>query len=143
VKHSLIDGIPSHVVKYWHFEIPGDPAPWKRKGGFGNRSYNPSLAAQKNIAWSVRAACKDLHYLDDAKLWGVRLAFHSAKLATTDLDNLVKNFLDAIQGQGIAWTNDRRVREIFAIAVPDPRPRTVAVIYELADDYLASWSTFK
>jgi Holliday junction resolvase RusA-like endonuclease len=124
-------------------EIPGDPAPWKRKGGYGNRSFNPSAAAQKNIAWAVRAACPSLHNQDETKLWGLRLAFYSPSLTTTDLDNLVKNVLDAIQGKGIAWTNDRNVREIFAIAVPHPRPRTEAVIYEITADYLASWSVLK
>ena len=127
----------------WHFEIPGDPPAWKRKGGYGNRSYNPSAKAQQDIAWAVRAACPDLMDEDKAHLWGVRLAFFSPTLTTTDLDNLVKNFLDAIQGQGIAWVNDRQVREIFAVAIPDQRPRTEGVIYEITADYLASWSVLK
>lgn len=130
-------------TKMWHFKIPGDPQPWKRKGGFGNRSYNPSADAQNDIAWALRACCPGLYNERDAVLWGVRLAFHSSRLTTTDVDNLAKNFLDAIQGRGIAWTNDNRVREIYAIVVPDSEPHTEGVIYELTADYLASWSVLK
>lgn len=139
---SLLDDVRI-TGRFWHFKIEGDPQPWKRKGGFGNRSYNPSAEAQKDIAWAVRGCCPGLHNEDESKLWGVRLAFFSTRLTTTDVDNLVKNFLDALNGQGIAWTNDNKVREIYAIVVPDPRPRTEAVIFEISPDYLASWSVLK
>jgi Holliday junction resolvase RusA-like endonuclease len=140
---NIGNGVPAPAKKIWHFKIPGDPQPWKRKGGFGNRSYNPSAKDQVDIAWALRSCCPNLTNEDDSKLWGVRLAFHSPRLTTTDVDNLVKNFLDAIQGKEIAWTNDCRVREIFAIAVPDAERFTEGVIYELTADYLASWSVLK
>jgi Holliday junction resolvase RusA-like endonuclease len=137
-----IDAIPSGE-KFWHFKIPGEPAPWKRKGGFGSRSFNPSAKDQNAIAWSVRSCCPQLFNNDDSKLWGVRLAFHSPRLTTTDIDNLAKNFLDALNGTRIAWTDDCKVREIFAIVVPDSEAYTEGVIYELSPDYLASWSVLK
>jgi|HubBroStandDraft_1064217.scaffolds.fasta_scaffold00161_31 Holliday junction resolvase RusA-like endonuclease len=139
---SLLDDVRI-TGRFWHFKIDGDPQPWKRKGGFGNRSYNPSRNAQKDIAWAVRACCPSMMNEDENLLWGVRLAFRSKRIATTDVDNLAKNFLDALQGKGMCWTNDRCVREIYAIAVPDPVPCTEGVIYLVTPDYLASWSVLR
>lgn len=140
-RRNVLENLPPG--KNWHFKFPGDPQPWKRAGRFGSRTFNPSRKDQIDIAWAVRSCCPNLCNEDDSKLWGVRLAFHSSKLKTTDVDNLVKNFLDALQGKEIAWTNDCRVREIFAIVVPSPEPYTEGVIYELTPDYLASWSVMK
>jgi Holliday junction resolvase RusA-like endonuclease len=140
-----IIGIAPLPHDYWHFEIPGEPAPWKRKGGYGNRSYNPSADAQKDIAWSVRAACPTLHFDErhEHLKWGVRLAFFSPTLSRSDGDNLQKNFFDALNKKGIAWWDDCQIREAFWIVVPDPNPRTEGVIYQVSDDYLASWSKLR
>jgi Holliday junction resolvase RusA-like endonuclease len=99
------------------FTHPGPPQTWKRKGGYGNRSFNPSLHAQKQIAWSVKACCPELR-CDDVHLWSVSLVFYSSSPHHLDVDNLVKNVLDALQQGGIAWANDTQVREIYGLIMP-------------------------
>lgn len=144
VRRTLIDPIVL-PEKIWWFSIPGDPQPWKRKGGFGNQSFNPSKKAQVDIAWAVRGCHPTLKYGEESKHlnWGIRLAFFSPTLTTTDGDNLQKNFFDALNKQGIAWWDDKQIREASWIIVPDPRPRTEGVLYQISADYLASWSVLK
>lgn len=124
----------------WHIEIPGEPQSWKRKGGYGNRSYNPSKEHQHDIAWAVRASCPGLTFEDKFLKWGVRIVFHSSNLAMNDIDNLTKNILDALQKKDMCWVDDRQVRELYAVIVPAKRARTELLLYLIDEDYLAARS---
>jgi Holliday junction resolvase RusA-like endonuclease len=130
----------SRPQRSWHIEIPGEPQTWKRKGGSGNRSFNPSREHQKDIAWSVKASCPELRSEDKFQKWGARFVFYSCNLATSDVDNLIKNFFDALNNRGMCWVDDRQVREIYAVIVPAKRPRTELLLYHVSEDYLAARS---
>jgi Holliday junction resolvase RusA-like endonuclease len=126
--------------KFWHMEIPGEAEPWKRAGGSGSRKFNPSAKYQSDLAWSVKAAAPDMRSDDPVQPWGIRLFFYSMTLTITDADNLVKNWLDALQGKHMCWVNDKQVREVFVRVLPHPRARIEALLYHITRDQLSTWA---
>lgn len=118
------------------FEIRGEPQSWKRHGGFGKRSFNPSRKNQESIAWQCKAACPHVR-LDEVNVFSVRLSFfHLSPISMRrDLDNCTKEVFDSLQG--VVWKNDVQVRELYAIAIPDRRPRTEVLIQKIDHEYLA------
>jgi Holliday junction resolvase RusA-like endonuclease len=137
---NITEFVLKRPQRSWHIAIPGEPQSWKRKGGYGNRSYNPSREHQHDIAWAVRASCPGLSFDDGFQKWGVRIVFHSSTLAMNDIDNLTKNILDALQGKQMCWKDDRQVRELYAVIVPAKLARTELLLYLIDEDYLAARS---
>ena len=122
---------------YYWFEVPGEPLPWKRVGG-RDRNYNPSQQTQEAIAWSFRASFPEAKRDDGATKYAVRFRFFHKRSVPGDIDNLAKNYADALQN--VLWQNDKMIRELYAILLPSENPRTEIVIYEITDDYLAMMS---
>lgn len=112
----------------YHLELLGEPQSWKRP--IQSRSFNPSRGTQKNMAWQVKAA---LGYIekDLTHKWGIRAAFyHKQPMGfRRDVDNLLKNLLDALQM--VVFGDDCQVREVFAVCIYDTRPRTELLMYKI------------
>lgn len=96
-----------------------------------------TFTAPKTQAWEARAkhiartAVRRAGWMPDSKAtYGVEVrAYRTHRHRGPDLDNLVKASLDSLNG--VAWTDDARVREIRAVVVQDPEPRVVVRVWRL------------
>ena len=122
-----------------HFVVPGEPQAWQRAGRHGSRSFNPAemAQAQKAVRQYADLAIREIKVKDPA-LWAaypcsgpftLRCGFHlgidaRGRKRDCDLDNLLKNVMDALRG--LVWHDDIQVRMLMgAKYLASPQPRTV------------------
>lgn len=121
------------VVKTIEFTIPGQPVPWQRpgKGLHGHRYTQPQ---SRQYQETIRAAARNAGVREPTEepVW-LALAFYRASAQRCDLDNLVKQVKDALNG--IAWDDDSQVHALTASKHVDPkRPRCeVAIMRPVAE----------
>lgn len=119
----------------YFFEVDGEPVACERhRGGrFGNYLPEKTRRAEQKIAWDFKASFPGTP-LDLIHFYGARLRFFTNKPAK-DPDNLQKTVFDALKG--VLWKDDRQVREVYCVVVPNHRPRTEILLYRVNEDYLA------
>lgn len=125
--------------------IPGEPVGKERPRfartrarASGRRGGVRTFTAPKTMAWEQRAAqlgrraAVEASWTPDpkARYAAEVLAYRTHMHRGPDLDNLVKAALDALNG--IAWTDDARVRELHAVVVQDAEPRVVVRVWRLS-----------
>lgn len=97
-----------------------------------------TFTAPKTEAWEERAkmgarvAARRAGWRPDpSAMYGAEVrAYRTHAHRGPDLDNVIKASLDALNG--VAWTDDARVREIRAVVVQDPEPRVVVRVWRIA-----------
>ena len=118
------------------FTLPFSPESWKRPArvsrygrvGIVNMSRDYQQKVGK-VMLARRAMARFKPFLKDV---GVMLLFCGVD-RRMDLDNLVKNFLDA--GNGVLWGDDRQVVELYARKTVEGKPCTKVDIYEYDMEY--------
>lgn len=140
------DATPRNILTWPHkvagslissqFVVPGDPVAKQRPRATVNssgqiRNYSPQTT--KDAEETVRACflgSKRRLFEDDSTRFGVRLFFFKRNRIRTDLDNLAKLVMDALNK--LAWNDDSQVDEIVLRRGYDKEnPRTEALIYKL------------
>lgn len=115
------------------FTIPGTPVPWARSRQRGRAHFtDPKVRrAQQAIAAAARAAGAEViegpvsvwmtfdYDADETKV-GVR-SEGTGKATRPDVDNLIKNVLDALNG--VCWHDDGQVAGISAVKVAKAKKR--------------------
>jgi Holliday junction resolvase RusA-like endonuclease len=121
------------------FTIPGDPKGWARtRSNNGQYFTAPEMRAyQNNIRWLAKAAgVREIdgpvsvvvvaHYRIPASATRARraamLALDEMPTKKPDIDNVVKNVLDALNG--LAWKDDAQVVRLSVSKVWSDDPRT-------------------
>lgn len=120
--------------------IPGEPVGKERPRFSRTRTRRGvrTYTAPRTAAWEARAALLARRAVraagwqpDPTATYGAEVrAFRQHRHQGADLDNIVKASLDALNG--LAWTDDARVREIRATVVQDLRPRVVVRVWRIA-----------
>ena len=105
-----------------NFLVPGNPLPKQRpRMGKGGRFYSPSTQEEKRIAGHLQAQMgRNEPCGSDI---AVTVRFYRANRRRADLDNLLKNLLDA--ANGVVWDDDWQIKQIQArMQVDKDAPRT-------------------
>lgn len=105
--------------------VEGEPVAKERPRVTRTGTYTPPRTAQAEqvIAWKFRQAAPH-HRPDPVAEYALHAVFYCrTRRARTDIDNLVKLIMDALNG--VAWKDDRQVATVVAHRMTDPvAPRT-------------------
>ncbi len=108
--------------------IEGNPLPKARPRVTRKGTWTPKKQREnsQSMAWEIRLACQHRPFQGPVQ---VELAFYRRTNHPVDLDNLIKQVLDA--GNLVAWEDDDQVVKITATKELDHRhPRTAMTIME-------------
>lgn len=121
------------------FTIPGPPVPAQRVRKGKKRSGapvwylpEPSASYQTHVATIARAAASMVKpsWRADCERFGVELFFYKSDRRHRDIDNLMKNILDACNK--VLYVDDSRiVRAYIELDVDRVNPRTHVIVYTL------------
>lgn len=107
------------------FTVPGRPIPMPRPRLSGSRVFiPPSVTAYKD---SIALIAKGTAWLDGDV--GVRITFRMAGPRKSDIDNLIKSVLDALNG--IVYKDDRQVVWLEASLFQDAEESTTITLYRI------------
>lgn len=92
------------------FELNQRPQPWRRAKRNGKRSYTDprNVAYAEDIANACKAEIGNFRATGDVEVWAV---FEQRDGRRSDIDNLEKALLDALQGP--CYLNDRQVTRVW------------------------------
>jgi Holliday junction resolvase RusA-like endonuclease len=123
------------LVRRWafaEFVVPGDPVAWERAGQNrqkGVPGYTPAKtrAGKAAVAEAFRAVQPDW-VVDRERAFGLYTELHVGTLARTDVDNMVKLVMDALNQ--VVWDDDRQVADVLArIERGVADPHTLVMLY--------------
>ena len=89
--------------------VPGEPVPKARARTVRGHSYTPerTLRAQQAVAWEARRTWKLSPMRGSVRLG---LVFRCGSRRRTDIDNLAKLVMDALNG--VVWEDDSQIEEL-------------------------------
>jgi Holliday junction resolvase RusA-like endonuclease len=113
--------------------IPGSPVPMARPRLAGRHSYTPAASKDYRDFVTLSIIGQRGNEPAQGKAFALHATFYRSTKIRVDLDNLLKNVLDACTNAHV-WNDDSQVREIIARLVLGAHdPRLEMVIYRLSD----------
>jgi len=123
--------------RFW-FVVPGHPVSWQRAGSFGAVRFTPAKQRdyQKLVRYHAVEAVPEGWPLENEAGYRVRVAIYLGRRVRSDIDNLAKTVLDALQGTKkvppIAYDDDWRIVDLQILKSVDREdPRAIVDVEAL------------
>jgi Holliday junction resolvase RusA-like endonuclease len=99
-------------VTFLQFDVQGSAVPWQRTATFQGRRITPKRQRewQAKVRAAARAVVERIEWRTDAR-YSIRILYRPATKRRTDLDNVAKSIMDAINR--VVWNDDHQVDRLI------------------------------